>query len=267
MAVIVFHADDLGLSPGANAGVAAAIATGLVRETSLHVVGPHAEAGAAVARAAADRVGAGLHLAFTEGRPLSGPIPGLTRRDGTFPPLRRLLLACAAGRPDRAAVRREIEAQIDRLEALGVSAGHVDGHHHVHAFPVLRDALAEVVRDRGIGYVRMPVEATRGRRPVARRLLARLSRGLAVALAAAEAPARSLPFVGLSLYGRRDYAAAFEATLARLPVPDVEFMVHPREADPALAAELTFLTDPELPARLESRGFALGRYADLPSPS
>lgn len=265
--MIVFHADDLGLTPGANAGAAAAIATGLVREASVFVAGPHAEAGAAVARAAAERIGAGLHLALTEGRALAGPIPGLTRRDGTFPPLRRLLLACAAGRPDRDAVRREIQAQIDRLEALDVPVRHLDGHHHVHSFPVVRDAVAEVVRDRGIPYVRVPDEAAGGRRPLARRLLARLARGLAAALAAANAPARSLPFVGLSLYGRRDYADAFETTLSRLPGPDVEWMVHPREGDPALAAELAFLTDPELPARLEARGYALGRYADLPSPS
>jgi predicted glycoside hydrolase/deacetylase ChbG (UPF0249 family) len=55
----------------------------------------------------------------------------------------------AVGAPGRAALRAEINAQLDRFEqALGRAPAHVDGHQHVHQFPVIREMLVEVLIQR-----------------------------------------------------------------------------------------------------------------------
>jgi predicted glycoside hydrolase/deacetylase ChbG (UPF0249 family) len=262
---IVFNADDLGLCPRSNEGAEQVLATGLVREVSVLVAAPEADAGAALARRYRNRAGVGLHLAFTQGRSLTGRIPGLTDRQGRFLPLRRVFLSCRAGRPPLDAVRREVEAQLDRLAEYGLPAEHLDGHHHVHTLPVIRDAVAAVVRERGIRWIRVPDESgeTGGRLSLKRRVLSRLARGLARTLDAAGAETRSLPFVGLSLYSRTDYAVRFERVISHLPGPDVEWMLHARTGEPALAAELALLSEPGLPGRLADRGIALAGFRDL----
>lgn len=76
--------------------------------------------------------------------------------DLTLAPLRlapRRLQQWAAGaltrRIDRPALLAEIEAQLDRFEAdLGRPPAHVDGHQHVHQFPVIRELLCEALTRR-----------------------------------------------------------------------------------------------------------------------
>src|SRR5438093_964723 len=110
---VVFVADDLGISPGVNDGIAAAARAGLVREASLCVNGSAVEDGVRIARELG--IGVGLHLCLTLGRALSGPIRGLTDAEGNFGGLGRALLRCAFRAVDRGEVAREVEAQLERL--------------------------------------------------------------------------------------------------------------------------------------------------------
>ena len=250
MTVVVFNADDLGLDERANEGIERALAGGLVRETSLVVNTPHAERGAKIAGAAG--AGVGLHLNLTEGQALTGPIPGVTDRAGRFLGLGPLLFLSAAGRVRD--VRREVEAQVARLREYGFLPSHLNGHHHVHLFPGVRDAVAEVVRAHGIRHVRMPKETKRTapRRCVVRCVCARLA-------ARFPGPVPTLPFVGLGLYAARDYAARALSLLELLPFP-CEWMTHPRSGEPRLAAELRALCDP---AFLRDRGVVPATYAEV----
>src|SRR5215831_4765576 len=104
---VVFVADDLGVSAGVNDGIAAAACAGLVREASLCVTGAAVEDG--VRRARELGLGIGLHLSFTLGRALGGPIRGLTDANGSFGPLGRALVRCRLGAVDADGVRREVE--------------------------------------------------------------------------------------------------------------------------------------------------------------
>ena len=58
--LVVFNADDLGMSAAANAGIQRAADAGLVREASLCVTGEAVEEGVRTARALAGRLGVGL---------------------------------------------------------------------------------------------------------------------------------------------------------------------------------------------------------------
>ena len=259
---LVLVADDLGESAHTNAGIAAALAAGGVRETSLMVVGEAAEAGARLAQAAG--AGIGLHLSFTHGRALTGPLNGLTRRDGRFLGLPSVLLSCRLGLPREDEVRREVTAQWERLTGWGIRPTHLNGHHHVHAFPVVREIVAAFARERAIPFVRVPLERARtgGALSLRRAVVARQARGLARALAEAGRAPAPLAFVGLALESRRDFGARFERTLGLLAEPAVECMVHPRTGSTLATFEAAYLADAGLRARLEARGWRSATFAE-----
>lgn len=274
---VVFNADDLGVSAGPNAGIRAAAAAGLVKETSLCVTGVAAEEGARVARETG--LGVGLHLSFTLGRALTGPVRGLTDAAGEFLPLREVLRNCFLRRVERDRVVEEISAQLARLRDLGHEPTHLNGHHHVHTFPVVRHVVPGVLQNEQIPYVRLPLESLRTGSWLSprRTLLRRMARNLRRLLRRAGARARSLPFVGIDLLDRADYRDAFLRTARRLRAPDAEWMVHPRTPDADFArldrheghahgnadAELAALSDAGFVEAVRAHGIRPIRYSEL----
>jgi predicted glycoside hydrolase/deacetylase ChbG (UPF0249 family) len=101
----------------------------------------------------AGRVDAGLHLDLTE-----YPIEGHVRRPiGTW--MRDTMLR----RVDAAALRDEIRRQLDVFEAtMGRAPSHVDGHQHVHQFPIIRELLVSELGRRYAGGARPWLRNTRG---------------------------------------------------------------------------------------------------------
>lgn len=85
------------------------------------------------------RIDLGLHLDFTE-TPL---LPGTLRS------LNTLIRDSFLHQLDRRAVRAEIKAQLDAFElAIGRAPAYIDGHQHVHQFPVVRDELLAELAER-----------------------------------------------------------------------------------------------------------------------
>lgn len=267
---VVFVADDLGVAPGVDAGIAAAAAAGVVREASLCVTGGDVEAGLRTARELG--LGVGLHLSLTLGRALTGPIRGVTDGGGAFLPLRRVLLACLRSAVDRDGIAREIAAQLQRLADLGVPTTHANGHHHVHVFPVVRDVAFAAFARAGVRWTRLPAEpAGHGARfAPARLLLAHFAR--AAAPRASAHGLRWLPFTGLATEGRADFAARATRVAARLGPGPSEWMVHPRRPDDLLrrldpaactrpsAEELAWLSDG---AAVRGHGLVPVAFADV----
>ncbi len=257
---VVFVADDLGFTAGVNDGILAAAAAGNVCEASLAVTGAAVEAGVAAARAAG--LGIGLHLSLTLGRALTGPIHGITDRTGRFRSLRSVLLACSLRAVDRDGIAREVTAQLQRLRDLGVVPTHLNGHHHVHVLPGVREVAFAAAARAGIRWTRLPDELPAARRTVSptQHLLRWWARGARPHVE--RAGLRWLPFLGLATEAQRAFAAVATRIAGRLPAGDVEWMVHPRTADAALQHldpdgyrrpaidELRTLADPGLAARL-----------------
>jgi dolichyl-phosphate beta-glucosyltransferase len=272
---ITFVADDLGVSAGVNAGIARAARAGLVREASLCVTGAAVAEGVALARELG--IGVGLHLSFSLGSALSGPIRGLTDREGNFLGERRVLWNCLSRRVDGEGAAREVRAQIARLLELGVRPTHLNGHHHVHCFPVLRDVVFATAAAAGIRWTRLPNEhrAAGWRWHPLRLLTSHLARRCEPLLAAHGM--RALPFVGLSLQARGDYAAAFAAVASKLPPGNYEWMLHPREPDAEFArldrrgaarddaarAELATLVDADFVSRSRQSGIVPSSFTEL----
>jgi predicted glycoside hydrolase/deacetylase ChbG (UPF0249 family) len=146
--------DDYGLHPAVDGAVLALVAKGRVTATSCMVGAPAWQYDAARLKEAFDAgsVDAGLHLDLVE-----YPIEGHLRR-----PVGAWMRDTMLRRADAAAVRDEIRRQLDAFEAtMGRAPSHVDGHQHVHQFPVVRDLLVDELVHRYPG--RLPwLRSTKG---------------------------------------------------------------------------------------------------------
>ncbi|HEY2185855.1 MAG TPA: ChbG/HpnK family deacetylase [Xanthobacteraceae bacterium] len=146
-------ADDYGISPAVNVGIRDLVVRGRLNATSALVVAPschhRAEALALdVLNRHEPRVAIGLHVALTAPfRPLSAGFRPL--RDGRFMSLEGTGAYAFLRRFSHDALMTEIASQLDAfLQTFGRAPDFVDGHHHVHIFPQVRDALLRVAKER-----------------------------------------------------------------------------------------------------------------------
>lgn len=157
---VALCADDFGAGPAVDAAILELAQAGRIDAVSCLVLGPSFAADAAALRALHDRVDAGLHIDLASGR------GGLAA----------LLVASHARLLRRAGVAARLAAQLDAFEsAFGGPPDFVDGHQHVHALPVVRDALVAALRVRYPG----------GRRPAVRNTVPLVPRGAKARLLAA----------------------------------------------------------------------------------
>lgn len=155
--LLVITADDLGIDPRRDEGILAAYAAGAITQASLMVGGPSATEAARRARAMG--LPLGLHLDLSEMPPLAAKetIPTLLNAAGEKLGKHGFRLAVAQGAVDAAHVVLEAEAQFDAFARLtGQPARHLDGHQHSHWAPGIAEALAPVLRRRGVRSVRAP---------------------------------------------------------------------------------------------------------------
>jgi predicted glycoside hydrolase/deacetylase ChbG (UPF0249 family) len=132
---LVVNADDLGLSPGVNHGIARAHLEGIVTSSSLMVRQPAAEHAAELVQQLPS-MGIGLHVDLAEwvAKP-SGWTPLYTRVDDQ----------------DGLAVAQEVEQQLLLFENLvGRPPDHLDSHQHAHREEPLRSILGRVAKELGV---------------------------------------------------------------------------------------------------------------------
>ena len=134
---IVVCADDYGLESGVDAAIVALANKGRLSATGCLVTAPGFVQSASALKALP--IDVGLHLNFTENL---GP-PGIYRSLGA------LIAAAYTGRLSAQAVRAQIDQQLDLFHAhVSRAPDFVDGHLHVHQFPVIREQLVEALRAR-----------------------------------------------------------------------------------------------------------------------
>lgn len=238
------NADDFGLTEGVTAGIAEAMAAGVVGGTTAMVCVPGAvERIAKSGRPFAGRVG--LHLQLTGGRPClpPGDVPSLITAEGLFPRKKIGVVDVDPGE-----VRREWRAQLSRFRETGLTPSHLDSHHHIHKRPEVFAAFVELARELGL-----PARA--------------LSDDMRRALDAAGVPHADVcvtRFYGEAL-SVPHFLSLVDAAFAALGgAGTVEVMCHPGRSDAALAAisayadgreeELRVFTTPDLPDLLAGHG-------------
>jgi chitin disaccharide deacetylase len=292
---LIVSADDFGMAPGVDAGIAAAVAAGAV--TSVGVMANLADpARLRALRMAQPEVSLGVHLNLTTGVPVAGAsaVPTLVGADGGFLPLAVLTRRTLAGRVRRADVERELRAQVDRLQAAGVPLDHFDSHQHVHLLPGVLAAVVALARATGIRRLRSHLPRLVGPGGAAARLAYYrrhprrvathvVKRLLAFRLRAAGLLLPDGMVSGALLLGRGagDPLAEWDALCAGLPAGIWELVVHPADLDvpgtrelPALgalverrAAELAALTSPAFRALCARHGVARVPFAAVAEPA
>jgi len=137
---LVICADDYAMTPEISAGIIALAEQGRISATSAMTLSPHWPVWARQVRSLQTRIDVGLHLDWTSDFAL---------RQGFGRPLGKLMVQSLLGAMDKTQVRAQIQSQLDLFEShAGSAPDHIDGHQHVQQFPVLREALIEVLLER-----------------------------------------------------------------------------------------------------------------------
>ena len=260
-------ADDFGLAPGISAGIAKLAHAQRLTAISCITNSPHWEASTALLKSLPDTVDVGLHLNFTEGRPLSAR---LARRWATLPSLPRLIVQAHLRLLPLSQVRNEVHAQLAAFNhALGKPPAFIDGHQHVHHLPGLRQIILDMVEHvqpipamrstgrvlgPGASFKRRVIEATGGR-------------ALAAELAQ-RVIAHNPALLGAYDFVEPNYQSLMRAWLAELPAEGGLLFCHPGthiDGDPpdAVAAarerELAYLGSVAFDDDLAAAKVQLGR--------
>lgn len=272
--LLVVTADDLGLTPGVNEAVRRAHVDGVVTATSLLAVGTAFDDAARVVRDN-PTLELGAHLALVgEDPPLlsAREVPTLVDRAGRFPLSYRTVVARGlAGRIDPDDVRRELGAQLERVQGVGVPVTHLDTHQHTHLWPVVGRVVTELALAAGVPAVRLPRSRAIG---VAGAGVGVLSVGLRRRLARAGLTTTD-DYAGLDEAGAMDedrLVATLRAAAAR-GARTLEVNAHPGIADDPQTGrfawgyrwpeELAALTSPRTRAQVDACGYRLTGFTGL----
>lgn len=280
---LIVNADDYGRTPGVSLGIRLAHLQGIVTSTSAMMNMPAAADGLRRAQRECPRLGLGVHLVLTSGRPLTPPerVPSLVLSSGRFPaPDEAVMRLSERGTGGEGLHLDEVEmewrAQIEKfVEVVGRAPDHLDSHHHFsYATPALFGLMLALAKEYDV-----PIRNPFGRSPDQ---LTGLEEELVLPRLAGfydliqtwrpRSPDRFLA----DFYDETANIDQILRVIASLPEGVSELMCHPAVPDAALldpvtgspynlrrAEELAVLTAPELREALSQKGVELMNYSGL----
>lgn len=305
---LVLHADDLGMNRATGEGILRGFRHGLLTSASLLANAPDAgralqqwkrlleehAAGGLPSAAARDRLDdadrpfdLGVHLNLTQGRPLCGSrYPAeLLDPDGRFLGVFALFARLQRhGQRCRAAIRAELDQQVQVVYDHGLRPSHLSGHQYIEMIPTVTEVVVELLARFGIGVVRVARERSLLRSTVlcgrfwkwpltcVKHVFAGRFRRRMDALGVAHPDV----FFGTAYAGGVDLPVLRQFLASTRNDRLVEVGLHPGEASKGVSPEdrangwydplaslrpneLRMLVSAELPAYLESAGWRLGR--------
>jgi predicted glycoside hydrolase/deacetylase ChbG (UPF0249 family) len=269
---LIINADDLGSGSQRDKGIFRSFTSGIVTSASLLANGPSF----ATAAQKAFEIGLplGVHLNLSEGRPLTGALPGLTTKDGLFPGKEGLRRYLSGGQPDPAPLYRELAAQIERVVSTGVHPDHLDSHQHFCLFPAISAVVISVAKEYAVRTLRLPVPAEPARLDPGGALGEELAlyRRLAPeykSLVCDSGITTPAGLFGMPLLNRLT-GNTLISTLQRIPTGTWELMVHPGTPDHTATfsgverqLELEALTMPQVMETLEQCNINTITFGDL----
>lgn len=160
MKQLIITGDDFGYSRTMNEGIISAFREGFLTSASLMPCGFAFEQAVGMARRTPG-LSVGVHLCLLQARGVlsHAEIPSLTDADGNLhsnPFLFGLKLFLVPG--IRRQVERELRAQMAKFLATGLRPSHINTHMHLHAHPVVFPIIAQLGREHGVRFLRVPRE-------------------------------------------------------------------------------------------------------------
>ncbi|MCX7035970.1 MAG: ChbG/HpnK family deacetylase [Proteobacteria bacterium] len=255
--VIDVCADDFGLTQAASLSILHLGERGALSSTSCAVDGTALAAHLPALRALRPRLRVGLHFNLTGNPAFIGSQP-----------VTQWIRDCWLGRVDRRAMATEVARQLDRFGQLFDSPpDFVDGHEHVHQFPVLRELLLEGVTARYGSSVAIRCTWPKHWQGTKAAIIALLGARALRNAVEQRGLQTNTDFAGVyDLASATGYASRMERWVSRLADGGL-VMCHPERpmanAEPARIAEHTFFDSAAWPALLASQRVSLlhGREA------
>ena len=230
---IIINADDFGRHAEINRAVEEGLVHGCLRSATV-MPGGAAFAGAIDIARRHEELGLGVHFTLVDGHPILPPeeIPSLVGSEGDFlPDHTALLKRYLKGSTNLEEVRRELAAQLQKVEATGIPISHVDSHQHMHTLPGIIDIVLDLAARAGIRAVRTPrTPLFAGAFGGLGQLVGRLGLSTLARLAACKAHRRGLltpdNFAGI-VAGEAVSEGELLHLIAHLPQGTTEVMMHP----------------------------------------
>lgn len=230
---IIINADDFGRHAEINRAVEEGLVHGCLRSATV-MPGGAAFAGAIDIARRHEELGLGVHFTLVDGHPILPPeeIPSLVGSEGDFlPDHTALLKRYLKGGVNLEEVRRELAAQLQKVEATGIPISHVDSHQHMHTLPGIIDIVLDLAARAGIRAVRTPrTPLFAGAFGGLGQLVGRLGLSTLARLAACKAHRRGLltpdNFAGI-VAGEAVSEGELLHLIAHLPQGTTEVMMHP----------------------------------------
>jgi predicted glycoside hydrolase/deacetylase ChbG (UPF0249 family) len=276
MIPVALCADDYALSPGVDESILALAGQGRITALSCMTASKRWPQAAAALKPLLGRVDVGLHFTLTQLSPI-GPMPRLAP-DGRFPAMNRIYVRAMLRAIDTDEVEAELKRQLDAFrEATGHEPDFLDGHHHVHQLPGVREAVARQwqgkpgwvrntatslasVRKRGVAVPRALVIAQFGK--AARRTWQ------------AAGIATNADFAGVRSFAETESYQSLMRGFLKGAAPGLLVMCHPGRPDEELARidhvlapraeEFAYLSGPDFSADLAAAGCRLAKLSAAP---
>ena len=243
MKYLIVNADDFGWTKGINQGILYAHEHGIVSSTTVMMNGPYATE-AIISSEKYPRLGFGVHLVLTDGKPLGVGYKTLTDENDYF---KKSLLKLRDF--DVQEVEKEWMMQIGAFYEMGLTPTHFDSHMHVHRYKELKPVIAAIQQK-----YKLPV-----------RNLFQYRNKMAIVKAGFDK----------SFYNRNANTATLEKVIRDIRDNEVlELMCHPAYCDEALIQvsgynqmpekELELLCNPTLQDLLRTCGVSLINFNEVP---
>lgn len=269
---LIINSDDYGRTPDISRGIREAHLNGVVTSTTCMMNIPTTAADVAVAVVETPKLGLGVHLVLTMGKPIlpREAVPSIVDANGNH--FKYDSFIANIPKLNLTEVKAEWRAQIEAfIKAAGRKPDHLDSHHHSSFFtPALFRAMLEIAQEYDCP-IRQPIaygdNPTAGMPNVAEPMSEHAPRLMK------EFNARSTDSIFVNFY---DDGATHEELLDILTKVDngtYEIMCHPGYVDEAFAKEsvynfqrereLKILTDPAIKQAIQTLGIELITFADL----
>lgn len=165
----IVNADDFGRTETVNEAILYGFQNGYLDRTTIMVNMPYFEQAVEMAEKYGFKDKVGLHINLTSGAPLTEEIkscPDFCNDEGKFNSkiFKNRKLQFYISKKDKQAVKKEIEAQIQKYLDNGFTLMHADSHGHVHTFISLLGLTIKKIKKYNFKTLRLSTNLTKNKR-------------------------------------------------------------------------------------------------------
>ena len=155
MSWIIINADDFGLNEHCSKAIAQAFREGKITDTTMMATGEYFDEAVVLAKEQGFIDNIGIHLNLTEGEPLTEDIKACPRfvTDGRFNKVYNRTKPLS--NDEKAAIYKELTAQVEKIQSAGIKLTHADSHHHIHTGIFVAPIAVKVCKEHGITKMRL----------------------------------------------------------------------------------------------------------------